>query len=138
MIVVSLLVVIAILLYLGQPHRDYTLGIALLIAALTWLSIEVHLLHLLRDVVALALDYWLDTLMALCAVILLIVPATMLYVGVRDPVVARHTVLDKFERRVATLMALGYGRTEAETTALHQMKRDLSHSASGQRTSHNM
>jgi hypothetical protein len=136
MIVVSLLVVVAILLYLGQPNRDHTLGIALLIAALTWLSIEVHLLHLLRDVFALALDHWLDTLMALCAVMVLIVPAIMLYVGMRDPVAARHIVLDRFERRVATLMALGYGRTEAEATALHQMKRDLSHSASATHESH--
>ena len=138
MVVVFLLVVIALLLYLRQPHRDYTLSIALLIAALTWLSIEIHLLELLRDVFALAIDHWGDTVMAFCAAILLIVPASMIYVAVRDPVATRHTVLDKFERRVATLMALGYGRTEAEATALHQMKRDMGHSASGRQTSHNI
>lgn len=136
MVVGFLLVIIAILLYQRQPQRGYTLGVAVLIAAFTWLSIEIHLLHLLRDVLAVALDHWVDTVMAFCAFILLIVPATMLYVGVRNPVVARHTVLDKFERRVATLMALGYGRTEAEVTALHQMKRDLSHATSSKPDSH--
>ena len=138
MVVVSLLAVIAILLYLRQPHRDYSLGIALLIAAFTWLSIEIHLLELFRDVFALALDHWVDTVMAFCAVILLIVPATMIFVAVRDRLDDRHTVLDRFERRVATLMALGYGRTDAEASALHQMKRDLSHSTRGPRTSHNI
>ncbi len=156
MVVVFLLVVIALLLYLRQSQRDYTLSAAVLIAALTWLSIEIHLLGLLHDVMALALDHWLDAVMVFCAVILLIVPAMMIYVGIRDQLEerdecrgehsslgraaaarSRHTVLDKYERRVATLRALGYGRTEAEATALHQMKRDMSHSARGERTPHN-
>lgn len=141
MVVVSLLVVIAILLYLRRPDRDYSLSAALLIAAFTWLAIEIHVLRLLQDLVALAVAHWVDVTTALAAAILLVVPAMMLYIAVRDhldhrargplrnlvPTHARHTVLNKFERRVATLMALGYRRTQAEATALNQMKRDLAH-----------
>jgi hypothetical protein len=141
MTVAILLVVIAILLYSCHPRRDYTLSVALLIAAFTWLAIEIHLLHFLRDALALALEHWIETVTAFGAVILLIVPATMLYIAVRDQIdnrnlgrvchrsrgPIRNTVLNRFERRVATLMALGYGRTQAEATALHQMKRDLDH-----------
>ncbi|MGB9196998.1 MAG: hypothetical protein WCB53_08720 [Terriglobales bacterium] len=149
MLVVLLLVVIAVLLYLRHPDRDYTLSAAVLIAALTWLAIEVHLLRLLHDLFALAVDHWVDTVIGLSALLLLIVPAIMIYVAIRDQmderatrpylqpvrgaVPARHSVLDKFERRVAVLMALGYSRTQAEGTALHQMKRDLSsHPGSGE------
>ena len=67
MIVVFLLVVIAVFLYLRQPQRDYTLSAAVMIAAFTWLSIEIHLLGLLHDVLALALDHWLDAVMVFCA-----------------------------------------------------------------------
>jgi hypothetical protein len=143
MVVVFLLVVIAILLYRRRPDRDYSLSAALLIAAFTWLAIEIHVLRLLQDLVALAVAHWVDVTTALAAAILLVVPAMMLYIAVRDqldhrakspgplrnlvPTHARHTVLNKFERRVATLMALGYRRTQAEATALNQMKRDLEH-----------
>jgi hypothetical protein len=143
MIVVLLLVVIAVLIYVREPQRDYTLSLALLIAASTWLAIEIHLLRLLADFFALAVQNWVDVVMALGALLLLIVPAIMIYVAVRDELDARtaeavrnathnrtrSVVLDKFERRVTTLMALGYGRTEAEASALHQMKRDLEHSS---------
>ncbi|HVM93276.1 MAG TPA: hypothetical protein VMT67_10725 [Terriglobales bacterium] len=147
MTVVFLLAVIAILLYLRRPNRDYTLGAAVLIAALTWLAIDVHLLRMLQEVFAFAMENWVDVVMALGALVLLIVPAVMIYIGVRDELDKRalvghprdpltpackavssnprNRVLDKFEQRVATLTALGYGRTEAETTAFHQMKRDL-------------
>ncbi len=139
MTVAILLVVIAILLYTCHPKRDYTLNVALLIAAFTCLAIEIHVLGLLRDVLAIALDHWVETVMVFGGVILLIVPALMLYIAVRDHLDNRNlgrkryqtyvpiqsSVLSKFERRVATLMALGYGRTQAEATALQQMKRDL-------------
>ncbi|MGA9472666.1 MAG: hypothetical protein WBV36_09390 [Terriglobales bacterium] len=148
MTVAILVVVIAILLFTCHPKRDYTVSAALLIAAFTWLAIETHLLRLLRDVLALALDHWLDTVMAFGAVILLVVPASMLYIAVRDHL-DRHRLahaqhesfgpsritVNKFERRVATLMALGYSRTQAEATALHQMKRDLDHSLNTKRAS---
>lgn len=132
MVVVFLLVVIAILLYLRRPDRDYSLSAALLIAALTWLAIEIHVLRLLQDIVALAVAHWVDVTTALAAAILLVVPAMMLYIAVRDQLdratgKSRDPVLNKFERRVATLMALGYRRTQAEATALNQMKRDLEH-----------
>lgn len=131
MTVVVLLVVIATLLYVRRPSRDYSLGVALLIGAFTWLAIEIHLLRLLKDVFALAVDHWVETVTVFGAVILLIVPAIMIYMALRDeiefPDRTRNTLLNKFERRVATLMALGYGRTQAEVTALHQMKRDLEH-----------
>jgi signal transduction histidine kinase len=134
-----LLIAIAILLFTLRPGREYTLSAALLIAAFTWLAIEIHLLRILRDVFAFAVEHWFDTVMAFGAAILLSVPATMLYIAIRDQLDnhnfgrerpsssgrVRNGVLDKFERRVATLMALGYGRTQAEATALHQMKRDL-------------
>jgi len=142
MTVAILVVVIAILLFTCRPERDYTVSAALLIAAFTWLAIEIHLLGLLRDVFALALDHWLDTVMAFGAVILLVVPASMLYLAVRDHLDRRsfahaqhpsfspsRNTVNRFERRVATLMALGYGRTQAEATALHQMKRDLDHTS---------
>jgi hypothetical protein len=143
MTVAILVVVIAILLFTCHPKRDNTVSAALLIAAFTWLAIEIHLLRLLRDVFALALDHWLDTVMAFGAVILLVVPASMLYIAIRDHLDRRslahaqhqsfgpsRNTVTRFERRVATLMALGYGRTLAEATALHQMKRDLDHSPS--------
>jgi hypothetical protein len=149
MTVAILVVVIAILLYTCHPKRDYTLSAALLIAAFTWLAIEIHVLRLLRDVLALALDHWVETVMAFGAIILLSVPAAILYIAVRDHLDGRNlvgaghqshspirnTVLNKFERRVATLMALGYGRTQAEATALHQMKRDLEHYPNAKRAS---
>lgn len=138
MTVAILLVVIALLLYTRHLKRDYTVSVALLIAAFTALAIEIHLLELLRDVLAIALDHWVETVTVLGGVILLIVPALMLYIAVRDQidnrklaprqqsrVPAHSMVLSRFERRVATLMALGYGRTQAEATALQQMKRDL-------------
>lgn len=152
MVVVFLLVVIAILLCLRQPDRDYSLSAALLIAALTWLAIEIHLLGLLENLFAIALAHWIDVMIALAAAILLVVPAIMLYIAVREqidnratgkslgplrdlvPTNTHNTVLSKFERRVATLMALGYRRTLAEATALHQMKRDLEHYRSTKRT----
>jgi len=147
MTVVFLLVVIATLLYARHPQRDYTLSAALLIAALTWLAIEIHLLRILHDVFALAIANWVDVVMALGAAVLLVVPAVMLSIAVHDRMERRdgraefytsigpppvnsvpiNSVLNKFERRVATLIALGYGRTQAEITAVHQMKRDLSH-----------
>jgi hypothetical protein len=149
MIVAILLVVIAILLYTCHFKCGYTVNVALLIAAFTALAIEIHLLELLRDVFAIAMDHWIDTVMAFGGVILLIVPALMLYIAIRDQIDNRKpveagqqsrspmhgTVLSKFERRVATLMALGYGRTQAEATALQQMKRDLDHHPAVRETS---
>jgi hypothetical protein len=132
MTVVALLVVIAILLYTCHPKRDYSLSVALLIAAFTWLAIEIHLLRILRDLFALALEHWIEIVMAFSAAILLIVPAIMIYIAVRDQLdkcekvqEAHGTVRSKFERRVTTLMALGYGRTQAEANALRLLKRDF-------------
>ncbi|MFZ3341192.1 MAG: hypothetical protein WA609_10450 [Terriglobales bacterium] len=149
MAVAVLLVVIAVLLHTCHRRRDYTLSVALLIATSTWLAIEIHALRLVRAVLAVALEHWVDTVVAFSGVILLIVPALMLYIAIRDQIdnraVAdagyhshghvRNTVLNTFERRVATLMALGYGRTQAEATALQQMKRDLDHHAVGRQES---
>jgi hypothetical protein len=143
MAVAVLLFVIAILLYKCHRKRDSTLSVALLIGAFTCLAIEIHMLRLLREVLAVALEHWVDTVVAFSGVILLIVPALMLYIAIRDQIddraiasagdhshgQVRNTVFDKFERRAATLMALGYGRTQAEATALQQMKRDLDHHA---------
>jgi hypothetical protein len=151
MTVAILLVAIAILLYMRHPKRDYSLGIALLIAAFTCLAIEIHLLRFLGDVFALAFEHWIETVLVFSAAILLIVPAIMLYVAVSDQIDSRalarahhqssgeirNTVLSKFERRVATLMALGYGRTQAESTALHQMKRDLDRYPNAKQASNN-
>ncbi|HVM94485.1 MAG TPA: hypothetical protein VMT67_16810 [Terriglobales bacterium] len=143
-VVFLLLVVIAMLLYVRRPN--YTFSVAVLIAALTWLAIDVHLLRLVQEMVAFVVENWADVAMGVGAVIVLIVPAMMIYIGVRDEIDkrathphqmftpvgianARNRVLDKFERRVATLLALGYSRTEAEATAFHQMKRDLGQGA---------
>jgi len=158
MTVAFLLAVIAILLYLRRPERDYSLGAAALIAAATWLAIDVHLLRLLQEVLALAVENWIDVVMGLGALLLLIVPAMMVYIGVREEIDKRalvghprerftracravsahpeNKVVDKFERRVATLTALGYGRTEAEATAFHQMKRDLNHGGAARHESY--
>jgi len=137
MTVVFLLVVIAILLYRHQAGRNYTLGVGLLIAALTWLAIEIHLLRILRVVFAVAVEHWLDMVVAFGAAVLLIVPGIMIYLAVRDqlehrPLLqefreSRGTIRTKFDRRVATMLALGYDRVQAETTAMRLMKRDLSH-----------
>ncbi len=149
MAVAILLVAIAILLYTSHPKRDYTLSAALLIVAFTWLAIEIHLLRLVQDLVALAVKNWVDVLFALAAALLLVVPSLMLYIAIRDqidnravagaghhsPGQIRNTVLNKFEQRVATLMALGYGRTQAEAIALQQMKRDMNHHPAVRETS---
>jgi small-conductance mechanosensitive channel len=84
MIVVSLLVVIVALLYAHQSDGDYSLGIALLIGAFTWLAIEIHLLRILADFFAVALEHWLEIVMALGVAIVLIVPAIMIYIAVQD------------------------------------------------------
>ena len=135
MIIVFLVVVIVILLYTRQAGRDYSLGIGLLIAAFTWLAIEIHLLRILADLFALAVQHWHDVVVALGAGILLFVPAIMIYITFQDRLEGRAlrpqlqhsagTVRGKFERRVATLIALGYDRTQAEVTAVRLMKRDL-------------
>ena len=135
MTVAFLLVVIVVLLCMRQAGRDYTLGIMLLIAAFTWLAIEIHLLRILGDIFAVAVENWFEIVMAFGAALLLSVPALMTYIAVRDHFDHRcvrgevqeshETVRVKFERRVDTMMALGYDRTQAEVTAVRQMKRDL-------------
>ena len=144
MTVAFLLVVIVVLLYTRRPDRDYTLGLMLLIAAFVWLAIEIHLLSILGDFFAVALEHWLDIVMAFGAAVLLIVPAIMIYIAVRDHVENREkfqesngTVRGKFERRVATLMALGYGRTQAEATAIRLLKRDFHNHPSAEQSSEN-
>ena len=138
MTVVFLLIVIVILLWARPAGRDYTFSIMLLIAALTWLAIEIHLLRILGGIFAVAVEHWFAIVLALGAAVLLSVPALMIYIAVQDHLErhdvpervheARGTVRSKFERRVDTLMALGYGRTQAEITAVRQMKRDLGQS----------
>lgn len=91
MIVVSLLVVIVILLYADQADRDCSLGIALLIGAFTWLAIEIHLLRILADLFAVALEHWLEIVMAFGAAVVLIVPVIMLYIAVCDRLDDRGT-----------------------------------------------
>ena len=137
-----LLVVIVILLYTRGPERDYSLGLLVLTTAFIGLAIKVHLLSILGDFFALALEHWLEIVMAFGAAILLIVPAIMIYIAVRDHVENREKfqeshgpVRNKFERRVATLMALGYGRTQAEATAIHLLKRDFHNHPSAEQSS---
>ena len=84
MIVVSLLVVIVILLYAHQADGDCSFGIALLIGVFTWLAIEIHLLRVLADLFAVALEHWTEIVMLFSAAVLLIVPAIMIYIAVRD------------------------------------------------------
>jgi hypothetical protein len=84
MTVLFLLAVIVLLLSTRQAERDYTIGIALLIGAFTWLAIEIHLLHVLADIFAAALEHWTEIVMALSVTILLIVPMIMLYIALRD------------------------------------------------------
>jgi hypothetical protein len=142
MTVIVLLVVIVVLLYTRRPDRDYTLGLMLLIAAFVWLAIEIHLLSILGDFFAVALEHWLDIVMAFGAAVLLIVPAIMIYIAVRDQLDNREkfqeshgSVRSKFERRVTTLMALGYGRTQAEATAIRLLKRDFDNHPSAKQSS---
>lgn len=147
MTIVFLLVVIVVLLWTRQAGGDYTLGIGLLIAAFTWLAIEIHLLSILGDLFALALEHWLEIVMAFGAAILLIVPAIMIYIALRDQLddlamrpqfqQSPGTVRSKFDRRVTTLIALGYGRTEAETTAIRLMKRDFHNNQGAKQASKN-
>ncbi len=132
MIVALLLVGIGILLCTRRPGRDHTPGLMVLIAGFIWLAIEIHLLSMLGDLFAAALRNWSQIVVAFGAAILLIVPAIMIYIAVRDQFDGRTKVLDAhnpvrntFERRVDTLRALGYGRTEAEATALRLLKRDF-------------
>ncbi|MFZ3266103.1 MAG: hypothetical protein WA172_19005 [Terriglobales bacterium] len=142
MIVALLLVVIGILLCTRRPGRDYTLGLMALIAGFIWLAIEIHLLSIVADFFGVAVQHWIQIVVALGAAILLIVPAIMIYIAIRDRFDSREKVLEShnpvrntFERRVDTLRALGYGRTEAEATALRLLKRDFhSHPSTNLRT----
>ena len=142
MTVAFLLVVIVILLYTRRPDRDYTLGIMVLIAASIWLAIEIHLLSILADFFAVALEHWLEIVMAFGAAVLLIVPAIMIYIAVRDQLDNREKfqeshgpIRSTFERRVTTLMALGYGRTQAEATAMRLLTRDFDNHLSAKQSS---
>jgi hypothetical protein len=144
MTVAFLLVVIVILLYTRRPDRDYTVGIMVLIAASIWLAIEIRLLSILGDLFALALEHWLEIVMAFGAAILLIVPAIMIYIAVHDRLENHEKIeelhgpiLSTFERRVTTLMALGYGRTQAEATAIRLLKRDFENHPSAKQASNN-
>jgi hypothetical protein len=134
MTVSVLLVVIIVLLFTRRPARDYTVGVMILIAAGVWLAIEIGLISMLGEVFALAAEHWIKIVVALASAVLLIVPAIMISVAVRDRFGSREkardsrsTVRYKFERRVNTLMGLGYGRTEAETTAFRLLRRDLNY-----------
>lgn len=128
MTLVFLLVVIVVLLYTRQADRDYTLGLVILIAALTWLAIEIHILRILADLFALALEHWIEIVMAFSAAVLLSVPLIMVYIALRDQLDNRAirkefqeshgAVRVKFNRRVAALMAQGYDRERAEAVAL--------------------
>ena len=144
MTVAFLLVVIVILLHTRRPDRDYTLGLMLLIAAFIGLAIKIRLLSILGDLFALALEHWLEIVMAFGAAILLIVPAIMIYIAVRDQLDNREKfqeshgpVRSKFERRVNTIMALGYGRTQAEATAMRLLKRDFENHPGAKQASKN-
>jgi hypothetical protein len=144
MTVAFLLVIIVVLLYTRRPERDYTLGLMGLIAAFIWLAIEIHLLSILGDLFALALERWIQIVIALGAAVLLIVPAIMIYIAVRDHLDNRKkfreshgTVRNKFERRVTTLMSLGYGRTQAESNAMRLLKRDFDNHPSAKQSSKN-
>ncbi len=132
MIVALSLVAIGFLLCTRRPGRDYTPGTVALIAGFIWLAIEIHLLGMLGDLLAAALRHWIQIVVSCGAAILLIVPALMIYLAVRDQfdngtkvLDAHNPVRNTFERRVDTLRALGYGRTEAEATALRLLKRDF-------------
>ena len=144
MTIAFLLVVIVILLYTRRPDRDYTLGIMVLIVASIGLAIKIRLLSILGDLFALALEHWLEIVMAFGAAILLIVPAIMIYIAVRDQLDNREKfqeshgpVRSKFERRVTTLMALGHGRTQAEATAIRLLKRDFENHPGAKQASKN-
>jgi dipeptide/tripeptide permease len=143
MTVIVLLVVIVVLLYTRRPDRDYTLGVMLLIAAFIGLAIKIRLLSVLGDLFALALEHWLEIVMAFGTAILLSVPAIMIYIAVRDHLDKRKMqeshgpVRSKFERRVTTLMALGHGRTQAEATAIRLLKRDFENHPSAKQASKN-
>ncbi len=135
MIVVFLLAVIVLLLSTRQTGRDYSLGIALLIGAFTWLAIEIHLLRVLADLFAIALEHWTQIVMALSITILLIVPAIMIYLAIRDELDNRAireefqqsngALRYKFNQKVAALIAQGYGRERAEATVARLVDRRL-------------
>lgn len=139
-----LLVVIVVLLYRRRPGRDYTPGVMVLIAALLWLAIRIQLVSMIGDLFTVAVQHWIQVVIALASLVLLIVPAVMIYVALGDQFKNRANfpepacpVRSKFERRVATLMALGYARTQAEVTAIRQLQRDFHHTYSAQPSSRN-
>ena len=82
--VAFLLAVVVVLLCTRQTERDYTFAVLVLIGALIGLAIKINLLSILGDIFALALENWLSIVIALSAAIVLIVPALMIYVAVRD------------------------------------------------------
>lgn len=131
MIVALLLVAIGILLCTRRSERDHTPGLMVLIGGFIWLAIEIHLLSMLGDLFAAALRHWIQIVAAFGVTILLIVPAIMIFITIRDKFDSRRVldahnpVRSTFERRVETMKALGYGRTEAEAIALRLLKRDF-------------
>ena len=108
MTVAFLVVAIVLLLYTRPDERDYTLGIMLLIGAFTWLAIEIHLLRILADLCAVALEHWIEIIVAFSAAVLLSVPVAMIYMAVRDQLDNRgirkavqqsSRTLDKFDQK---------------------------------------
>ncbi len=132
MTVFFLVAVIVVLLSTQRVNRDYSVRIALLIAAFFWLAIEIHLLSILADLCALALEHWLEIVMAFCAAVVLSVPLIMVYIALCDQLDERAirqefrqshwTVRTRFNRRVAGLMAQGFDRERAEAATLRVLR----------------
>ncbi len=108
MIVALLLVAIGILLCTRRSERDHTPGLMVLIGGFIWLAIEIHLLSMLGDLFAAALRHWIQIAAAFSVTILLIVPAIMIFIAIRDKFDSRRVldahnpVRNAFERRVET------------------------------------
>lgn len=124
MTVFFLLVVIVALLSPQRAARDYSVRIMLLIAAFFWLGIEIHILRILADLCALALEHWVEILMAFSAAVVLSVPLIMVYIALGDQLEERAirqefreshgAVRTRFNQHVAALMARGFDRERAE------------------------
>ncbi len=84
MAVALLLAIVVVLLCTRQTERDYTFALLFLLAASIALAIKIRLISILGDVFGLAVENWLPIVIVLSAVIILIVPALMIYLAIRD------------------------------------------------------
>jgi hypothetical protein len=137
--IVLLLILVFLLIFTPPEERALAFGVVSAIAVATWVAFELKLWaivgSMLGGLLDLLWDNWQALLMALAALIVLIVPALMIYLVICDRLDDRAirreflessgTVTKKLDSRVHALVRLGYDRERAESVALNLVDKEL-------------